>query len=542
MQVKEYNLTMTDKIASIESSLFELNRMFEVSAIANNAISIEDLITKITDFLSVDMNGRNIHFFTFEKNIFKNIQTSDVPYVDKFFEYENEALFSVLDFENIVKIENNDNTKLYEGLLQQAGLKDFNIAYLKVFANYQKKLPVCFCFIGNDIEDENIESKLKFINRVFQYIEPVIIKLLSEKDKNKKLEDLQQSLYNVSILYNISQAVNFIDDLKRLLQVILSKAIDILQAEKGSLMLYDYSTNTLQIKVVFGLNDRRTEENINNGLFQCSKIKVGEGIAGTVFLERKAIITNLGVNDPRFVTKSSMTNVQSLLCVPLIAKGEAIGVINISNKKNNMLFNQKDLEFMTSLANQAAIAIDNAKLYELATKDGLTKLYINRHFMTLLENEVRRCSRYKHNMSILMIDIDDFKLINDTYGHLNGDQILREVSTQILSTVRKIDVAARYGGEEFVVLLPETTKQGAGIIAERLRRNVEKIKVTTNDGREIGATISTGISQFPMDGSDVRELIGTADEALYYSKRHGKNIVTIYEKDGFTVVDKNSVQ
>ena len=303
-------------------------------------------------------------------------------------------------------------------------------------------------------------------------------------------------------------------------------------------MLYDYSTNTLQVKVVYGLNDKRVEDNINNGTIQCTKIKVGEGIAGTVFLERKAIITNLGVNDPRFVSKGGMANVQSLLCVPLITKGEPIGVINISNKKYDLLFNQKDLEFMTSLANQAAIAIDNAKLYELATKDGLTKLYINRHFMTLLENEVRRCSRYKHNMSVIMLDIDDFKLINDNCGHLVGDQILREVSNQILTTVRKIDVAARYGGEEFVILLPETTKEGAGIIAERLRKNIANLRVNTNDDKVVTTTVSMGISQFPNDGTTAEEMIEAADKALYHSKRNGKNVVSVYEENGFKMVDK----
>ena len=302
-------------------------------------------------------------------------------------------------------------------------------------------------------------------------------------------------------MFTISQPVNFIVTLKRLLQVILSKAIDILNAEKGSLMLYDYSTNTLQVKVVYGLNDKRVEDNINNGTIQCSKIKVGEGIAGTVFLERKAIITNLGVTDPRFASTGALSTVQSLLCVPLITKGEPIGVINISNKKYDLLFNQKDLEFMTSLANQAAIAIDNAKLYELATKDGLTKLYINRHFMTLLENEVRRCSRYKHNMSVIMLDIDDFNLINDNCGHLVGDKILREVSNQILTTVRKIDVAARYGGEKIFILLPENTKKGGGINSERLRKNISKLKSKTNKEKDFTKKGLIGINQIPNNGA-----------------------------------------
>lgn len=522
---------MPDKISSIEDSLLELNKMFEISAIAGNATGIDDLLSKLSDFLCKNIFSKEVYFFTFEKQVFRSVQTRQMTQPEKYFEYKNSAFFASLKKNEIVKIEDNEGHKLYSGFFEQTGLNELDIKYVRVFYDEEGDQPVCFCFMGGD--NFVINENLKLLNRVFEYIEPVIIKLMLQNEHNKRLQELQQSLYNVSILYNVSQAVNFIDDLKRLLQVILSKAIDILDAEKGSLMLYDYSTNTLQVKVVYGLEDKRVEDNINNGLIQTSKIKVGEGIAGTVFLERKAIITNLGTNDPRFVIKNSPANVQSLLCVPLITKGEAIGVINISNKKGDMLFNQKDLEFMTSLANQAAIAIDNAKLYELATKDGLTKLYINRHFRTLLENEVRRCSRYKHNMSLIMLDIDDFKQINDTYGHLIGDQVIREISTQISTTVRKIDIAARYGGEEFVVLLPETTTEGASIIAERLRRNIEKIRVTTNDNKEVEVTVSIGISQFPKHAADSVDLIDKADKALYHSKENGKNLVSIYSEEGF---------
>ena len=193
---------------------------------------------------------------------------------------------------------------------------------------------------------------------------------------------------------------------------------------------------------------------------------------------------------------------------------------------------------MTSLSNQAAIAIDNAKLYELATKDGLTKLYISRHFYTLLENEIRRCSRYKHKMSLLMLDIDNFKQVNDTYGHLIGDQILRELSNEISQTVRKIDIPARYGGEEFIVILPETTKEDAVIIAERLRINISKIKVKAKEDTYISPTTSIGVCQYPMDGEEAKTLINSADTALYHSKHNGKNIVSIFDEAGCKLIPR----
>ncbi len=524
----------------LESAVYTLNKMFEINAIASQAVDIEDLIIKMSDAISSALNNNQISFYLFENTVFKSVITNQNSRLDEYFEYENEAFWSVMSKGSIIKTTNEAHQHIFNSFWQTNGLSGLDVQYIRVFFDKDKNMPVCICFIGKDNENESEidEEKLSFLNKIFEFMEPVIVKLLHRKYQDDKIIELQKSLYNISILYNISQAVNFIDDLKRLLQVILSKALVTLDAEKGSLMLYDYTSNSLQVKVVYGLADKRVEENINNGLIQCSQIKAGEGVAGTVFLEKKAIITNLGSNDPRFVNKDSLPNVQSLLCVPLIAKGETIGVINISNKKNDKLFNQKDLEFMTSLSNQAAIAIDNAKLYELATKDGLTKLYISRHFYTLLQNEIRRCSRYKHKMSLLMLDIDNFKHINDTYGHLIGDQILRELSNEISQTVRKIDIPARYGGEEFIVILPETTKEDAVIIAERLRINISKIKVKAKEDTYISPTTSIGVCQYPMDGEEAKTLINSADTALYHSKHNGKNIVSIFNETGCTLIPR----
>ncbi len=532
---------MTEKDYShLEGVVSTLNKMFEISAIAGQAVDVNDLIIKMSDLISATINNNQISFYLFENAVFKSVITNQNARLDEYFEYENEAFWSIMSKGNIIKTTNENHHQVFHSFWQNNGLSSLEAQYIRVFFDKEKNMPVCICFIGknNDGSTEIDEENLSFLTKVFEYMEPVIVKLLHKKSQDDKIQELQKSLYNISILYNISQAVNFIDDLKRLLQIILSKALTTLEAEKGSLMLYDYTSNSLQVKVVYGLNDKRVEENINNGLIQCSQIKAGEGVAGTVFLEKKAIITNLGSNDPRFVNKDSLPNVQSLLCVPLIAKGETIGVINISNKKNDKLFNQRDLEFMTSLSNQAAIAIDNAKLYELATKDGLTKLYISRHFYTLLENEIRRCSRYKHKMSLLMMDIDNFKRINDTYGHLIGDQILRELSNEISQTVRKIDIPARYGGEEFIVILPETTKEDAIVIAERLRINISKIKVRAKDDIFISPTISSGICQYPMDGEDAKTLINSADTALYHSKNNGKNVVSLFSQEGCTLVPR----
>jgi len=508
-----------------------LNMMFGVSTIANQTDDVcellENLAVHCSDFAGIDETT----IYLLDNQNFKCIYSTQKVRTNEFFEFEENksAFWEEAKSAKIVNMLDNSGTQVFKGFLEYNNISAIMPSHVRVF--FDKELPVCFYFIKQNKDNPLDEEKIDNLNSIFDYMEPIIAKLHRKIKENKELMQLQKSLHNISILYNISQAVNFIDDLKRLLKVIIQKALVTLDAEKGSLMLYDYSINALQVRIVSGLKDKKLEEAINNGAVQCAKIGIGEGIAGTVFLERKPIITNLGSADPRFIVKEFISNTKSLLCVPLIAKGEVIGVINITNKKHNKLFNQKDLEFITSLANQAAIAIDNAKLYELATKDGMTKLYIYRHFYTLLENEIRRCSRYKRNTSLIMMDIDNFKRINDTYGHLTGDIILKRLAATLQETVRKIDIPARYGGEEFVVILPETDKKDACVIAERIRKNIEQITVNIDDTRTLSPTVSIGVAQYTTDGQEPKELINAADTALYFSKHNGKNMVSIYEKD-----------
>lgn len=513
---------ITSKVNSLQKSFFELNNLFELNMIANQAFDIETFVLKLKAFIINNINIKNIHFFILRKNLFHPIVDKNSNDFDGSFVYNNnnEVLWEILQADNFIPVKNDKGEKLYKGFWEQNQL-NFDCDYIKVFE--KDKLPFCLAFIELFDDYKLNETDFLFLEKVFAFTNPLLIKFATKHEKDEELKFLYKSLHNISILYSISQAVNFIDDLKRLLKVILENALETLEAEKGSLMLYDYGENVLQVKVVYGLKDEKMQQDINNGIIECTKIPSGEGIAGKVFAQKQSIISNLGQNDPRFCKTNTNYNTTSIICVPLMVKNEAIGVINISNKKHKKLFNKQDLEFMEALANQAAIAIDNAKLYEMATKDGLTKLYIHRHFYTLLENEVKRAARYEHVLSLLMIDIDNFKQVNDTYGHTVGDTVLREIANVISQTVRTIDIPARYGGEEFAVILPETLGSDARIIAERLRVNISKICIPVKDGDVIRPTISLGISSFPSCSDDEQTLIELADVALYQSKNNGKN-------------------
>ena len=537
----DYKFFIMPEEQSLENNIKYLSMMFEVSTIANQTDDVYELLRKLKDYVAEQIDSNDITVYLLENQHFKCILSNERVRNNEFFECEegNSPFWDAVNKAKLTVMKDSEGTHLFKPFLEHNNILPLDPSHVRVF--FHNLIPICFLFIKENPDNPISKETFNNLNYAFDYIEPVIAKYHRKIKKDEEIAQLQKSLHNISILYNISQAVNFIDDLKRLLQVIIQKALITLDAEKGSLMLYDYSLNALQVRIVSGLQDKKLEEAINNGAVQCAKIGVGEGIAGTVFLERKPIITNLGSADPRFIVKEVLSNTKSLLCVPLIAKGEVIGVINITNKKHDKLINQKDLEFITSLANQAAIAIDNAKLYELATKDGMTKLYIYRHFYTLLENEIRRCSRYKRNMSLIMMDIDNFKRINDTYGHLTGDTILKNLAIVLQESVRKIDIPARYGGEEFVVILPETDKEDACTIAERIRKNISQIVVKVNETQDLSPTVSIGVAQYSTDGQEAKELINAADTALYYSKHNGKNMVSTYEKDGCKKVEQINI-
>jgi diguanylate cyclase (GGDEF)-like protein len=176
---------------------------------------------------------------------------------------------------------------------------------------------------------------------------------------------------------------------------------------------------------------------------------------------------------------------------------------------------------LKAVTDQAAVAINKAQLQEVAITDFLTGLFIRRYFMSRLQDELIRSERYNKTFSIAMVDIDKFKNVNDTYGHSAGDQVLKEAGRFFQKNLRQTDVIARYGGEEFVIFFPETNKDVAYILAERLRKGFSQIRLD----KLPRLTISLGISSYPGDGKDIETLIKNADMAMYTAKQNGRNKV-----------------
>ncbi len=227
------------------------------------------------------------------------------------------------------------------------------------------------------------------------------------------------------------------------------------------------------------------------------------------------------------VERNIIEGVEIELLVPMKSKGKLVGILALSKKESGGLYSSDDIDLVTTLVHEAAVAIENAQLYaqarERAHIDELTGLYNHRYFHERLDEEISRGSRFGDIFSLLFLDMDLFKMYNDVYGHLAGDDILREIGEYIRGTTRSIDMAFRYGGDEFTIILPQASLDDAHTVAERIRKRIE----SEMDSKAVALTCSMGIASWPTDGVMREELLQAADAALYHSKQGGRNRVSL---------------
>ncbi|MFA4992554.1 MAG: diguanylate cyclase [Candidatus Omnitrophota bacterium] len=223
-----------------------------------------------------------------------------------------------------------------------------------------------------------------------------------------------------------------------------------------------------------------------------------------------------------------MLESSELLLIPLKAKDRVNGIIVADNFITNDPITKDDIRMLTMLANQAGLAIENSQLFELtaerAHSDYLTNLWNHGYFQFLLQIELEKAKVTKTKLSLITIDIDNFKIYNDTLGHQAGDKILRDLAQLLRNQSRKMDHVCRYGGEEFTIILPQTEQKEAYMIAERLRVDIQKYPFLNEEiFPNKMLTVSLGIATFPENGLNSAELITVSDKSLYKAKNHGKN-------------------
>ena len=272
------------------------------------------------------------------------------------------------------------------------------------------------------------------------------------------------------------------------------------------------------------------------GAIKGKRFGIGEGIAGRAAQRRQPVLVNdaeasaLGAGElPKPMA------VRSALAVPLLSRGRLIGVVVAIDRLKSDHFTNQDARLLLLLLEPAAVAIDNAMLLrkseELSVTDDLTKLYNSRYLNATLRREVERSKRYRTPVSLIFLDLDGFKSVNDQYGHLWGSRTLVEVGKLLASTVREIDVVSRFGGDEFTVILPQTGPEGAAIIAERIRQRIAETTFLSTYGLQVRISASLGIASFPDHGRTKDDLLARADQAMYLVKGRGKNGVALAEPE-----------
>ncbi len=334
---------------------------------------------------------------------------------------------------------------------------------------------------------------------------------------------LEHHIGELQILYDLARTITSTLDLHEVLSRITDVVPTRLNVPKFSIMLLN-GEGLLEVLKAWPANVG------SEGL----TFAIGEGICGRAAETRKGVYVPDLEADQLFKVRGGAGEKGrgSLLAVPMVHGGELLGVLNFE-RFEKLNFAADEIEFFTAVGDQAAMAVQNARLHEqtvaLSVTDPLTGIPNRRHLFGQLEAELNRANRFGTQLSMLMIDIDHFKLLNDTAGHRAGDDVLRQVCAILKKSVRKVDTLARYGGEEFVLLLPQVPRQEAIEVAEKLRAAVADAPLEHGKTQPTGrVTISVGVASLPVDATEQTRLIDCADAALYASKRGGRNRVTGY--------------
>lgn len=341
----------------------------------------------------------------------------------------------------------------------------------------------------------------------------------------KNINELEQTKTKMeTAIRNIGEAMSAALDFDSLFKVILEQATSLTECNCCSLMLVN-ETGELAIQATAGFTDKEVER------YKKGPVRADDGILFQVVQSKTFIYAENLETKPKFKKLAVKRRARALCSFPLISEGKFIGLINIVCL-NEKTMTVNEIKLLYALSSQAAVAIGHARLHEkvkkLAATDDLTGLPNVRTFYERINLEVERSRRFKHDLSLAMIDIDDFKVYNDTYGHLAGDELLWELALVLNGEARSLDLLARYGGEEFVVMMVETSALEGRELAERLRKAVNEhiFSISTvQKAKEI--TVSIGIASLPDHAHTVRELVDQADKALLKAKRLGKNRVVI---------------
>ncbi len=325
----------------------------------------------------------------------------------------------------------------------------------------------------------------------------------------------------IKLLNEIGKTLTSSITLNEVFGEILKKMAEIFDPENWSLLLINEETNELYFEIVVG----EVSDYIKD-----VKLKIGEGIAGRVAKTGKPLYINNVKESSYFSDKTdnkSSFNTKSIICIPLNIRNKTLGVIELINMENVSKLTKHDKLVLSTIADYAAIALENARNFEkiklLLIKDDLCDLYNSKHLHTILEQGIKKALLNESCLSIIFLDLDSFKDINDNYGHLIGSRLLSEIGKFIKIRLDENFSGVRYGGDEFVIILEDTSKESAVKFCSKLHEEMNSEVFFSNDNLNIKMTASFGIATFPEDADSKERLLYIADKRMYKIKNNNKN-------------------
>lgn len=345
---------------------------------------------------------------------------------------------------------------------------------------------------------------------------------MSEQPGTDNLENsLKRRDAELATMVEIGKALTSKLQIDEILRVIMERISSLLMPKAWSLLLLDESSGDLVFEIAVSPGD------VN---LKGTRLEHGKGIAGWVAENGSSLLIPDVSKDPRFcdtIDRVASFTTRSVVCIPVKSHERTLGVVELVNSMDEESFSDADLQLLTTIADFAAIAIENAKVHEevrqLAVTDDLTGLWNARRFNELLDYEVEKSRRYGGELSLIFMDLDHFKSVNDTHGHLVGSRLLSEVGRLMGKSIRNVDSAARFGGDEFVLMFPNTAKEWGRVLAKRLCRILGDAVFRADNGDILTVTGSFGVAAFPDDGTTSVELLRMADEAMYHVKETTRN-------------------
>lgn len=366
-------------------------------------------------------------------------------------------------------------------------------------------------------EEDHVFSSLEIgiCQQAGSQITLAIIKIRALEDAqqvSKELRDLRETIVDISSELK----------LEKLLKTILTRAIKLMNAEGGEFYIYDDETQELETVASFNMAKD----------FKGKRIKVGEGAAGIAVKRRKIFSIKDYSTWSKRIPDYEETHIKASITTPLMVGDRILGCIGVCHYSSDYQFTKNDHHLLTIFAQHASIAIDNAMLFqktqELAYLDEVTGLINRRALNEIGQYEVARSVRLNRPIAVAMIDLDNYKQVNDLHSHLTGDKVLKEISRLFRENVRNIDIIGRYGGDECVIIMPETDEENARLAVERIR-NVLENTVIKVENLEFEITACFGISSYEENPPSLEKMIAEADTAMYAAKEAGRNCIRVFK-------------